>query len=145
METTEAAYQARALMAEHGLEGWRFCFDESVRRFGCCSHGKKMITLSRKLVAQNPWHEVKQTVLHEIAHALVGPGHGHDAVWKAKARSIGASDSRCYDAVGNGRSVEKVPYRYVVKCCGRTFGRYRLPRKGYKYFCPSCKSQLSWQ
>ena len=34
--------------------------------------------------------EVRDTILHEIAHALVGPGHGHDAVWKAKCVEVGA-------------------------------------------------------
>ena len=33
--------------------------------------------------------EVKNTLLHEIAHALVGPGHRHNRVWRQKAREIG--------------------------------------------------------
>lgn len=32
----------------------------------------------------------KGVVLHEIAHAIVGRGHGHDEVWAAKAEEIGS-------------------------------------------------------
>ncbi len=35
------------------------------------------------------------TILHEIAHALVGPGHGHDSVWRTQALKIGCTGSRC--------------------------------------------------
>lgn len=31
------------------------------------------------------------TVAHEVAHALVGPAHGHDAVWRRKAVELGGS------------------------------------------------------
>ena len=34
---------------------------------------------------------IRDTILHEIAHALVGPCHGHDAVWRQKAREIGCT------------------------------------------------------
>ena len=38
---------------------------------------------------------VKNTLLHEIAHALAGHEHNHDEVWKATARSIGCDGCRC--------------------------------------------------
>ena len=41
--------------------------------------------------------EIEDTLLHEIAHALVGRRHHHDAVWQAKAREIGCSARRCHD------------------------------------------------
>jgi len=37
---------------------------------------------------------VRDTLLHEIAHALVGTAHGHDEVWKAKCLEIGAINLR---------------------------------------------------
>ena len=31
-----------------------------------------------------PWGDIRDTLLHEIAHAIVGPGHAHDAVWQTR-------------------------------------------------------------
>ena len=41
--------------------------------------------------------EVRETILHEIAHARVGASHGHDAVWQAEARRIGSTGRRLVD------------------------------------------------
>jgi SWI/SNF-related matrix-associated actin-dependent regulator 1 of chromatin subfamily A len=35
--------------------------------------------------------QFKDTILHEIAHAIVGPHHGHDEVWRGKAVEIGCT------------------------------------------------------
>jgi hypothetical protein len=40
--------------------------------------------------------EIKGIWLHEIAHALVGYGHDHDAVWNARCKSIGGIASPSY-------------------------------------------------
>ena len=40
--------------------------------------------------------EIKGTWLHEIAHALVGPDHDHDAVWQARCCTIGGIASPSY-------------------------------------------------
>ena len=38
--------------------------------------------------------DIKDTVLHEIAHAIVGGSHHHDNVWKACCNKIGCSLTR---------------------------------------------------
>lgn len=48
-------------------------------------HEAKTIVLAPGLGAS----VMRQALLHEIAHALVRPGHGHDQVWKDKALQIG--------------------------------------------------------
>ena len=63
-----------------------------------CRYGTRTIELSVFLVDRNGPEEVRDTILHEIAHALVGPGHGHDAVWKRQCIEIGARPVRCGDA-----------------------------------------------
>ena len=55
--------------------------------------------------------EVLDTILHEIAHALVGPQHGHDAVWRAKAREIGCTGERCVSS-----DSPRVPGDWVGRC-----------------------------
>lgn len=40
------------------------------------------------------WERIKTTVLHEIAHAIVGYQHGHDKVWVTCCKSIGGDGER---------------------------------------------------
>jgi hypothetical protein len=122
MDPRDAVAMAGQLMARWGLEGWRFGLDRAVRRFGHCDHATRTISLSRHLVALNDPATVRDTILHEIAHALVPPSHGHDAVWRAKAVEIGASTGRTY-----GDEVASPPDRWVGTCpgCERKIGRMR--------------------
>lgn len=88
---------ARLLMDRHGLTDWSFSFDRAKRRAGSCRHIQRRITLSAPLCCLYEEHLVRDIVLHEIAHALVGPTHSHDQVWKAKAREIGATPAARVD------------------------------------------------
>ena len=84
------------LLAEYGLEGWRLRLDHARRRAGLCDYRNKTISLSRHYVRYADEAHIKDTLLHEIAHALVGPHHGHDAVWRQQARKMGCSATRCH-------------------------------------------------
>ena len=98
MNLHEASFLAKQLMRQHGLDaaGWSFSFDHARRRFGRCNYTHKRITLSRPLTLLNNLDEVRDTILHEIAHALA-PGAGHGARWRMKCLQIGARPRRCYD------------------------------------------------
>lgn len=95
MEILEARRLATGLMRRHGLTGWRLVFDNAKTRAGICRAVPREIGLSRVLTQLHTEAEVRDTILHEIAHALVGPVHGHDPVWRAKALEIGCSALRC--------------------------------------------------
>ena len=95
MELAEAAAMARRLLDQHGLHEWRVVFDRAKRRAGICREDRREIGLSAPLTRLHSEAEVRDTVLHEVAHALVGAQHGHDAVWRATARRIGCSGERC--------------------------------------------------
>jgi hypothetical protein len=130
MEIKNAKKLAQALFAEHGLHGWTLTFDNAKRRFGLCQHSSRTISLSKPLVRLNEEHAVRMTLLHEIAHALVGPGHGHDRVWKMKAMAIGDDGDRCY-SVGVVKPVGK--YKGTCPNCGGTTTFFRKPRSS-----PAC-------
>ncbi|GMA33306.1 SprT-like domain-containing protein [Litorihabitans aurantiacus] len=91
MNLFEARRLAVTLLHHHRLEGWRVEFSRAKTRSGQCRHERRALVLSAPLVAVMSEHEVTETVLHEIAHALVGPEHGHDGVWRATAQRIGAT------------------------------------------------------
>lgn len=141
--------QALALMLKHGLCGWKFGFDHSRRRAGFCRAlpGQPgVITLSVYFVDLNAEAEILDTILHEIAHALVGIGHGHDEVWQEKCLEIGARPERCYD----GARVRMPHGRWVATCpgCGQVFRRHRRPRVLTGWSCRRCgkeKGLLDWR
>lgn len=113
MKISQAEPLIKELMDKY-IPGWEFRWDRATRRFGCCHQNLKRITLSKALAELNNWDDVKDTALHEIAHALAGVGHGHDNVWKTKCIEVGASPTRCYDS-----SVKR-------------------PKKKWKGVCPEC-------
>ncbi len=98
MNHTQARELATRLMDQHGLTGWRLVFDNARTRAGVCRSDRQEIGLSRYLTDLYSPDQVREAVLHEIAHALVGPGHGHDRKWRTVARRIGCSGQRCMPA-----------------------------------------------
>ena len=98
MEITAALALGRRLLREHSLDDWRVVADHAKTRAGACRFRTKTISLSRPLTALHDEELVRDTILHEIAHALVGPTHGHDRVWRATARQIGCSGERLVSA-----------------------------------------------
>ena len=126
MDLYRAQQLAVELMTKHDLitQGWRFQFDTAKRRFGCCNYTYKQITLSKALVLVNDEARVKNTILHEIAHAIVGRGHGHDWVWRQKAIQIGCDGKRCYSS--NNTTTPESKYIAVCSTCGHIHKKHRL-------------------
>jgi predicted SprT family Zn-dependent metalloprotease len=95
MDLRAALALGRELVQLHGLDDWVIQLDRAKTRAGACRPRTRTISLSGYLTHLHPESEVRDTILHEIAHALVGVRHGHDAVWRAKALEIGCSGERC--------------------------------------------------
>jgi predicted SprT family Zn-dependent metalloprotease len=133
---------ALELLARHGLHGWTFALNRRKRTLGLCRYDAPAIELSIYLIDRNCAEEIRDTLLHEIAHALVGPGHGHDAVWKAKAVEVGARPERCGQA-----DMPAGQWRSRCGCCGEAFARHRRPRRLTGWFCRRCgpeRGGLTW-
>jgi hypothetical protein len=130
MNLRKAEFIATELMRQHGLWDlrWSFKFDRSLTRLGLCSHRLKVISLGRHATLVNSEEQVQLTILHEIAHALVGGQHGHDEVWRAKAIELGHSGERC------GNITVKAPGKASILCkhCMSTWNIYRIT-KNYLY------------
>jgi predicted SprT family Zn-dependent metalloprotease len=123
VDLDEARVLALQLMAHHGLTHWRLVFDNAKTRAGVCRSDRKEIGLSRALTRLYSRAEVTDTVLHEIAHALVGTEHGHDKVWRATAMRIGCSGTRCVS-----EEAPKVDGAWVGVCpAGHRSSAHRRP------------------
>ncbi|MFH1375051.1 MAG: SprT-like domain-containing protein [Patescibacteria group bacterium] len=124
MNLLNAKTLATQLFCKHNLKGWQFKFDRSRRRFGCCNLTLKAISLSRILTELNSPSLVRDTLLHEIAHALTGRrGVAHGREWQDIARSLGCRAKRCYKE----GEVKTPPAKYAARCvsCGRSFPAFR--------------------
>lgn len=107
---------ANEFMAEYNLldKGWQFYFNDNRSRLGVCKEYNKSIELSIWHVNNSPLEEVKNILLHEIAHAIVGCRNMHNNVWRAKAIEIGCNGERC--------GIMNAPKKYTGICpnCERT-------------------------
>lgn len=134
MNRREAMALALGLMAKHGLlPEYTFKFDRAVQRGGSHHYGKRRITLSGPLTELRDEAEVKQTILHEIAHALTWKRYGslcarqpHGAAWRMVCREIGAVPRACSE------SEVAAPSPWTGECasCGERFPRYRRLKVG---------------
>lgn len=91
MEISTAVMMAENMMADHGLVGWKVAINTRLTAtFGRCFQYRKLIELGSTYVESSSFEHVRDTILHEIAHALTDPVHrGHGKEWKAKARELG--------------------------------------------------------
>lgn len=134
MNVFAAKNMAVLYMVQYDLieQGWSFRLDTAKRRFGCCMRRQKVISLSAPLTRLNSVEDVKDVILHEIAHALAGPNVHHGPEWKAICIRIGAKPERCY----NEELVITPPSKYHATCeCGKVYKRHQRPQKGRLYFC----------
>lgn len=123
MKLREAEELAHNLMKLHKVPtSWSFCFDSSKVRFGKCNYLTREISVSRHLVKLNSEREVRDTILHEIAHVLAPRGAGHGPAWRSVAKAIGCDGRRCY-----GDEVVRPRPKYQGKCpsCRRVIYRHR--------------------
>ncbi len=144
MLLTEVATLGKQLIREHednsGLKvGWQLAFDLAPARGGSCRYSDQQITLSVTYCLKASKEEIVDTILHEIAHAIVGPKHGHDATWKAAARQIGCTAERCH-------RIQHTPPRWHGQCgCGQQWERQRLSQRIRKSRCGKCKGNIEWK
>lgn len=136
---------ARRLMDENGLTRWEFQFNKNLVRSGLCRRklGRPgRVELSAYFVSLNPMPVVIDTLKHEVAHAIVGPEHGHSEAWKAKCRELGCRPVACY---GGDVVMPKGPYRAVCPNCKEGFHRHRRPTRDYHHAaCGPERGKLVW-
>ncbi|MDT9593684.1 SprT-like domain-containing protein [Nocardioides zeae] len=137
MELSAAHAMATGLLAEHGLEGWTVELDLAKARAGVCRYATRTIGLSAHLTRLHDEVTVRDTVLHEIAHAIAGPRAGHGPTWRAVARRIGCAADRCLPA-----DAPRVPGAWLGVCpAGHTAERHRRPERLAS--CATCRPSFS--
>ena len=146
MELNHIKETANDFMEQFDLhsKGWRFTFCNALSYIGQCNYRNKEIKFSKKF-ADIPYKEIKDTVLHEIAHALDKERNGvssrHGAPWKRIAMEIGARPTSQSHSTDVQETVRK-QYKYIVECPTHGFiGGLTRRTKGVRnnsYVCRQC-------
>lgn len=123
---------------------WSFGFDNAKTRAGLCNYTAKRITVSKYLAARFEDDEIHQVLLHEVAHALAGPGAGHGPRWKKVAAELGYEGKRLH-----GGAIADDLATWIGTCPnGHTHYRYRKPARVLS--CAKCsrrfdtRFQIAW-
>lgn len=138
MERREIETLARQLMNKHGLNLWGFGWCSDKTTVGWCYHGRRQIEFSIHFTEMSDF-DIEQTILHEIAHALVGAGEGHGPVWKAKGREIGYVGGRCCDTEVQPES------KYIGVCpAGHEMYKHRRTEAVIteRFYCIKCPKSI---
>jgi len=139
----EARRLACELLAAHGLHGWVFGFNRSKLNMGLCRYGLRAIELSVHFVERNGPEAVRDTLLHEVAHALAGREAGHGPAWRVWCRRLGARPERpSFEA-------DMPQGRWQATCggCGLTHHKHRRPKHMRGWWCTACgpdRGRLAW-
>ena len=131
--------QAQAIVDRY-VSGWTFAYSSSRRRLGVCKYTEKRIEISAYLSILHP-EKVMNTLLHEIAHAIVGHAAGHGPVWVNKALELGCDGRRCGEDMGVERT-----YKGHCSVCNKIVGRFKRPKAG-RYFHKICgrEATIIWE
>lgn len=117
LDRNAASKLCRAELDKYGLTDWgvRLTTDLNKPFLGLCTYKDKCIILNAHHIDIHPDLEVKDTILHEVAHALC-PGQGHNEVWAKKARELGCTNTlpcshlslpeSVIDAIRSGATIE---------------------------------------
>jgi hypothetical protein len=86
----------KRLFRKYGLKGWKLIVTRNLgeNAQGICRPVEKEIYLDPYKLSR-PRSSIRETILHEIAHALAGKDvgrNGHGPKWQKKARALGVSE-----------------------------------------------------
>lgn len=114
MNRTAALKMYASLMWEHGLikEGWKPKLNSRAsRRLGACHYRNKTLDISVWHVDNGTDEAIKDTMLHEIAHAIAGHAAGHGPEWKAVCVRIGARPEQYADEADANEPKWRLAYK----------------------------------
>lgn len=146
MDRMQAHTFCKEKLAEYGLKEWgvRVSSDPNQPFLGLCMYKDKVIILNAHHIDIHPASEVRDTILHEVAHALT-PGHGHNDTWATKARELGCTNTfpcshlnlpeHIIDAIRSGHMVEITVEEKIVEQVVRNV-THKVTRLQDK--CPDC-------
>lgn len=134
---------ARNLVQHHLGFSWTVEFKKVTGTAGKCVYGTKTLIFSKAWTLELGREEFRQTVLHEIGHAIAGYGHAHDAVWADAVRSIGGTPNKHVDVSKHEYDSAKI-FKWTITCpCGKVkMHRSKKSQKLERSICLTCGKRV---
>lgn len=74
---------------QHKMGHWKIRWNRHAGTAGLTDYETRTVTFSATAMESWDWPEVENTVIHELAHVLVGPGQGHNRKWAKQVKDLG--------------------------------------------------------
>ena len=104
----------------------------------------RTITLSRPMTAVCDEVKVRETILHEIAHARAGIRANHGPAWARECNLLGIVPQVCGGTLGVDVPLPLTGVRSTCRVCGKTHWRARMPAPGKRYACGECRGRADF-
>ena len=138
MTETEAINLARKMMDKEGLREWDIKINGRLSRaLGRTFFKSKRIELNKDFITRNFKWQIEGVIKHEMAHALVGPEHSHNRVFREKCIALKTPpEFHGPTSVAKIKKAPPKPMRFSAKCptCSHTY-QLRNVKAGTNYYC----------
>ena len=129
----QATNRAIQMLHQNGVGYWRVKVTNGRKSLAITDHGERVVELSKRFILATNETDFHGIMLHEIAHILVGPGHGHGEKFKNKCAEIGLDTAySCHDY-----PIYIQRYKYICENCG-VLGS---SEKKERFMCTNCLYQ----
>ena len=118
------------LMADNGLSKWTVKLNNKRASLAETWHSQKTITFSKYFILAADKSQVVGVTLHEVTHAILGAGHGHDKLFVEKCTEI--SPNADY-----AKYATSMPLRKYILTCPRC-GQSGSNNKNEVRYCGKC-------
>ena len=115
---------ANEQLQKWGLADWNFEFNRRKNALGLCNFKSKTVYVSQYFTSD--LDKVRDTVLHEVAHALAFVRYGHKRhgwQWVICCRQVGANPVPCHDITDMEHTRPEESWRTVCCNCGKVTGK----------------------
>lgn len=125
-----AMLEIAKLMKDNGLGKWTVKLNSKRTSLAETFHSEKTIYFSKPFIMVADKSQVVGVTLHEVAHALVGAGHGHDKVFREKCVEISPNS----DYAEHATSIQLKKYILTCPKCGQSGSN----NKNEDRYCGKC-------
>jgi len=128
------------VIKKYKLCDWKLTWNNAFSRAGICYENKKTISISRHYIKRNNWNNIKNIILHEISHAIVGNINGHNEKWLKTFKKLGGNGKMYCNNYCKNNDYKYIRYCINIPCDNLT--SYHLTRRKKK--CTNCRRNMKY-